>query len=114
MASDHAPHARAKSVHGARHLNVGKQQGDVGARFKDRKGFVRINGLDSAEARVFDNIDGAHAKQHLILDDENIRRSIQMIVCHGNSLGSSPGTPVSRLVAGSLAFDLHPAIIAFR
>jgi hypothetical protein len=44
---------------------------DVGPGFQDCDGFVGIHGFNRPVAGVFHQVDRAHAKHHLVLDDEN-------------------------------------------
>ena len=61
-----------QSVHAAGHLNVRKQQRDVGARLENGKRFVGIDGLHRRESGILDKIDGPHAQHHLVLDHKNV------------------------------------------
>ena len=63
--------ASFRSVHAAGHLDVGKQQFDIGARFEDRERIVGIDGFNGGEAGVLDHIHRAHAQQHLVFDHKN-------------------------------------------
>ena len=63
-------------VHAARHLDVGKQQRDVRARFENGKRLVGVDGFDRREAGILDDVDGAHAQHHLVFDDKDVRHRI--------------------------------------
>jgi hypothetical protein len=60
-----------EAIRRAGHLDVGEQQSHIGTRFKDRDGGSHVGGLDRFIACVLDDIDRAHAQQHLILDEED-------------------------------------------
>ena len=62
-----------QAVHCSRHLNVGKQQRDIGSGVEDGNSFGCIHCLDWCEAGVRHHIDGVHSQQHLVFDDENER-----------------------------------------
>ena len=59
-------------VHRAGHLDIGEQQRDIGAGFQDAHGLVSVDGLDGVETGVLDDIDRAHAQNHLVLDDQDV------------------------------------------
>lgn len=61
-----------QAIHCARHLNVCKKQRDIGSRFKNGYGLIGINGLYRMKTGILDNVDRAHAQDHLVLDDENV------------------------------------------
>ncbi len=58
-------------IHAAGHLDIRKQQLNVGAGFEDRKRIVGIDGFNSRKPGVLDHIHRAHAKQHFIFDNKN-------------------------------------------
>jgi hypothetical protein len=58
-----------EAIHRAGHLDVGKQQCDVGARLENGDRFVGVDGFDRGEACVLDNVHGPHAEDHLIFND---------------------------------------------
>ena len=59
-------------VHAAGHLDVGEQQRDVRARFKNGKRFVGVDGFDRRKPGVLDDVDRAHAQHHLVFHDKNV------------------------------------------
>jgi len=52
-------------------LDVGAHKRDVGSGFQDFDGLVGIQGFNWRVAGVFHNVDRAHAKHDLVLDEEN-------------------------------------------
>ena len=41
--------------------------------FKNGDCLIGIDGFNRMKAGILDDIDGAHAQNHLVLDDENVR-----------------------------------------
>jgi hypothetical protein len=73
---DRRPSAPDKSgevqaIHRARHLDIGKYDVNVGARFEYRNRFVGIPGLDNVETGVADHFRRVHAQHTFIFDDKN-------------------------------------------
>jgi hypothetical protein len=67
-----------------RHLDIGAHQRDVGSGFQDGDGLGGIQRFEWRESGVFHHVDHAHAKHHLILDNENDGGSAEMIKCRQN------------------------------
>ena len=64
-----------QSVHAARHLDVGKQQGNVRTGFQDGKRLVGVHGFDPGKPGILHDVDRFHPEHHLIFDDQDVRRS---------------------------------------
>ena len=62
-----------QTVHAAGHLNVGEKQRYVRTRLQDGHRLIGIDRLHRTKAGILDDIDGAHAQHHLVLDDKNVR-----------------------------------------
>jgi hypothetical protein len=62
-----------QSVHAAGHLDVGKEQRDVRARFENGKRFVGIDGFNRREPGILNDVDRAHAQNHLVLHYKDVR-----------------------------------------
>jgi hypothetical protein len=62
-----------QAVHAARHLNVGKEQRYVGARFEYGECLIGIDGLHRREPGIFHNVNRTHTQHHLVLDDKDFR-----------------------------------------
>jgi hypothetical protein len=69
-------------IDAARHLDVGKQQFDVGSGFEDRQRIVGIGCFNGVKAGVLDDIHRAHAQQHLVFDDEDGGRGVRRTQSH--------------------------------
>ena len=73
---DRRPSAPDKSgevqaIHGAGHLDIGKYDVNVGARFEDGNRFVGITGFDDVETGVADHFRRVHPQHKFIFDDKN-------------------------------------------
>jgi hypothetical protein len=58
-----------QAIHGTRHLDVGKDDVNVRARFEYGNRFVGVRGLDNIEAGVTDHFRGVHSQQKVVFDD---------------------------------------------
>jgi hypothetical protein len=58
-----------QAVHGARHLDVGKDHGDVRTGFQDLDGLIGISGFDDFEAGGLNHFGRVHSQ--LVLDDQH-------------------------------------------
>jgi hypothetical protein len=72
-----------EAIHGARHLNVGEKQIDVGARLQNSKRVFRIDGFNRIESRILHDIDGAHSQDHFVFDYEDGRSFGRRVGSHG-------------------------------
>jgi hypothetical protein len=71
-----------QAAHAARHLNIGKQQHDIGPGLQDGERFVGVSGLDRDKTGILDQIDRAHPQQHFVFDDEDDRRQLRVVRRH--------------------------------
>ena len=62
-----------QAVDAAGHLNVGKQQGDIRAGLENGDGLVGVDGFDGVEPGILHDVDRAHAQDHLVFHDKNVR-----------------------------------------
>lgn len=60
-----------KAVERSWHVDVGHDDADVGATLEDAYGLVGVFSLDGLKAGILDQIDGRHAQQWLVLDDQD-------------------------------------------
>jgi hypothetical protein len=57
----------------AMHLDIGKDDVDIGTRFQDGDGLVRVGRLDDFEARAFDRLSGTQPQQEFVFHDQDHR-----------------------------------------
>ena len=62
-----------QAVNTAGHLNIGEQHGDIRTGLKNRDCLVGVDSFDGIEPRVLYDVDSAHAENHLVFDDKNVR-----------------------------------------
>jgi len=55
------------------HLDIRKDNVDVGIRFEDFEGIVSVVGFNSLKARILDDRDGALSDQVIIFNDQHDR-----------------------------------------
>ena len=60
-----------QAIHGAGHLDIGKYDVNVGARFEYGNCFVGITGFDNVETGVAYHFRRVHAQHKFIFDDKN-------------------------------------------
>jgi hypothetical protein len=60
-------------IHRSRHLDIGKDDVDIGTRFQDGDGLVRIGRLDDFEACAFDRLSGIQPQQEFVFYDQDHR-----------------------------------------
>jgi hypothetical protein len=90
---------KGKTVHGARHVDIGKQHMDAGGMgLKDIQGRIGMFGLHYLEAFILQRIDDDHADQFLVLGHENKNLGRHRLFSPACELNRGQSLPVATLL----------------